>query len=143
MTTIRNARNYDAPALAHLCEELGYPATRRQIVARLAAIEAIPCSHVLVAEDADGAVIGWLHVALDAQLTHDPCAQIIGLVVDESARGRGIGAELVRSAESWAQTHGTSHVRVRSRIERERAHRFYARAGYTRTKTQAVFEKPS
>ena len=142
MTTIRTARNYDAEAIAALGAQLGYPATRQQIASRLAGIESDLSSRVLVAEDASGRVVGWLHVAARAQLTEDSAAEILGLVVDETARGGGIGAALLAAAEAWARNAGCAHVRVRSRVERERAHRFYQRAGFAKVKTQAVLAKP-
>jgi len=139
--TIRAARTYDAPLIAELAAQLGYPATRQQIATRLAGIEAEPASRVLVAENGEGRVIGWVHVAARAQLTEDACAEILGLVVDEAARGGGIGDSLVRAAEAWAQTTGCVQMRVRSRSERQRAHGFYERAGYARVKTQLVLSK--
>ncbi|HEY0233312.1 MAG TPA: GNAT family N-acetyltransferase [Dokdonella sp.] len=142
MTTIRCARTYDAPALAELSGVLGYPATRQQIVARLAAIETAPAHKLFVAEDADGRVVGWLHAAQCATLTEDDGAEILGLVVEAPARSRGIGAALLQAAEAWAKARGASYLRVRSRIEREGAHRFYERAGYARSKTQHVFRQP-
>lgn len=142
MTTIRVARTYDAQAIAELGEQLGYPATRQQIATRLAGIEAEPSSRVFVAEDDGGRVVGWLHIAARAQLTEESCAEVLGLVVDESARGAGVGAALLDAAEAWARTAGCAHLRVRSRVERERAHRFYQRAGFARVKTQAVLAKP-
>jgi len=142
MTTIRTARTYDAPAIAELGAQLGYPATRQQIASRLAGIESEACARVLVAENGDGRVIGWLHVAARTQLTEDACAEILGLVVEESSRGAGIGESLVRAAEAWAHGEGCTHLRVRSRAERERAHRFYERTGYRRVKTQVVLAKP-
>jgi GNAT superfamily N-acetyltransferase len=142
MTTIRAARTYDAPAIAELGGQLGYAATRQQIASRLAGIEAEPTSRVLVAEDASGRVVGWLHVATRTQLTEDSCAEILGLIVDESARGGGIGMALVRAAEGWARAAGCTRVRVRSRDTRERAHRFYEREGFERNKVQLVLHKP-
>ena len=142
MPTIRTARTYDVPELAELSGALGHPATRQQIVKRLAAIEAGPANCVLVADDAQGRVVGWVHVGLSAHLTDDACAEIPGLVVTEAARGAGIDADLLRAAEAWAQSHGYTQLRVRSRVERERAHRFYERAGYARDKIQLVFSKP-
>lgn len=141
MTAIRNARNYDAPALAGLCTELGYPATRQQVVARLAAIEADVANRLFVAEDAEGRVVGWIHVAMQAHLLDDDLAEVLGLVVAASARNAGLGTQLLHAAERWAQERGAASVRVRSRIERERAHRFYERAGYACGKTQRVFAK--
>jgi GNAT superfamily N-acetyltransferase len=142
VTTIRAARTYDAPAIAELTGQLGYPATRQQIATRLAGVEAESASRVFVAENQEGRVVGWLHVAARTQITEDACAEILGLVVDASARGGGIGLALVNAAESWARTHGCAHIRVRSRTERERAHRFYERAGYARNKVQLVLRKP-
>lgn len=141
MTTIRAARTYDAQSIAELGAELGYPSTRQQIATRLAGVEAEPSSRVLVAEDGEGRVVGWLHVAARTQLTEDRCAEILGLVVDASARGGGVGADLVRAAEEWARAAGCVRIRVRSRDTRERAHRFYERAGYERNKVQLVLHK--
>jgi GNAT superfamily N-acetyltransferase len=142
MTTIRAARTYDAQAIAELGAQLGYRSTRQQIASRLAGVEAEPSSRVLVAESGDGRVIGWLHVAARTQLTEDCCAEILGLVVDETSRGGGIGAALIGAAEEWARSKGCVRMRVRSRDTRERAHRFYERAGYERNKVQLVLHKP-
>jgi len=140
-TTIRTARNYDAPAIAELGDQLGYAASRQQIATRLAGIEAERSSRVFVAENGEGIVVGWLHVASRTQLTEDCCAEILGLVVDESSRGAGIGAALIRAAEEWARSEGCVRMRVRSRETRERAHRFYEREGYARNKVQLVLHK--
>ena len=140
-TTVRVARTYDAAAIAGLCGELGYPSTRQQVVCRLAAIEAAGLGSVLVAEDASGAIVGWLHVGQAASLTSDVEGEILGLVVREGVRGGGIGVGLVEAAERWALAHGCARMRVRSRVERERAHRFYERADYALRKTQVVFDK--
>ncbi|MEO5559799.1 MAG: GNAT family N-acetyltransferase [Dokdonella sp.] len=142
MTTIRTARSYDAPAIAELCAELGYPSTRQQMAKRLAAMEGRADGRVFVAEDAEGCVIAWLQVALAAQLCDDACAEVSGLVVAAALRGHGIGGQLITAAEAWARTRGAARIRVRSRQERERAHQFYERAGYARIKTQVVFNKP-
>jgi GNAT superfamily N-acetyltransferase len=141
MTTIRAARTYDASMIAELGVQLGYAATRQQIATRLAGIEAEPASRVFVAEDAQGRLVGWLHIAARTQLTEDACAEILGLIVEEAARGSGVGAALLRAAEEWSRGAGCTHVRVRSRETRERAHRFYEREGYERNKVQVVLHK--
>ncbi|HVT32598.1 MAG TPA: GNAT family N-acetyltransferase, partial [Rhodanobacteraceae bacterium] len=107
-----------------------------------AGIESGPSGRVLVAEDAEGRVVGWLHVASRAQLTEDACAEILGLVVAERSRSAGTGAALVRAAEAWARSEGCAGIRVRSRDTRERAHRFYERHGFARVKSQLVLAKP-
>lgn len=141
MPRIRTARNYDVPAIAALCGELGYPATRAQVASRLAVLLAAPAHGVWVAEDDEGRVVGWLHAARCAHLADDEDVEILGLVVAEAARCGGVGAELLRSAERWAAEAGTARVRVRSRAERGRAHNFYEREGYSRVKVQVVLDK--
>jgi len=140
MTTIRCARTYDAATIAALCGELGYPSTRQQIVARLAAIESA-AAKIFVAENGGGEVVAWLHVGVCAQLTGDDEAEILGLVVVANARGGGIGRALVERAIAWTRERGCTHLRVRSRAKRERAHRFYEREGFEFVKTQRMFAR--
>ncbi|MGE5279037.1 MAG: GNAT family N-acetyltransferase [Acidobacteriota bacterium] len=137
---IRPMKTDDAAAVARLSGELGYPAAAEEIAARLAGLSGRPAGALLVAEAA-GEVIGWIHVSEDATLTDGPIAEIRGLVVDSRMRGRGVGRELVGAAEGWAASRGYPRVRVRSRVAREDAHRFYGSAGYAIAKTQHVFDK--
>jgi GNAT superfamily N-acetyltransferase len=141
MTTIRAARTYDAATIAALGGELGYDVSRQQVATRLSGIESEPSSRVLVAEDGEGRVVGWLHVAARTQLTEEFCAEILGLVVDAKVRGAGVGAALVDAAEAWARAEGCTRIRVRSRDTRVRAHAFYERERYERNKVQVVLHK--
>ena len=94
----------------------------------------------LVADDGT-AVVGWMHVGTRPYLESDESADILGLVVAEGQRSRGIGAALVTAAETWAVEHGCQMIRVWSRITRDRAHAFYERGGFERIKTQYCFQK--
>ena len=140
MRMIRAARSYDAVAIADLCGELGYPATCQQVRVRLAAIEAADAA-VLVAENAAGEVVGWLHVGRCARLLGDAQAEIFGLVVASDARGSGVGHDLIGRAGQWARERGCDSVRVRSHVERDRARHFYLREGFAAHKTQHVLER--
>ena len=60
--TLRSAHLSDAPTLAVLATQLGYPTRSDEAEARLREVLALPGGAVLVAEDEDGAVIGWIHV---------------------------------------------------------------------------------
>lgn len=135
--TIRPAIPTDVPKLADLTTQLGYPTTPEEAAARLAGLAARPEDAVLVAEE-DGEAVGWIHVSALCSLEMDPCAQIQGLVVDESRRGGGIGAALVEAAAEWAAGHGFRTLRVRSNVVRTRTHAFYERLGFARTKSQVV-----
>jgi GNAT superfamily N-acetyltransferase len=130
----------DVEQVAALTSELGYPSNADQISRRLARIVGQPHQMIYVAEDA-GMAVAWLHVAVHAYLESDAFAEILGLVVGERHRGRGIGHALVTTAEEWAGANGCRIIRVRSRVSRERAHAFYERGGFRRVKTQHCFEK--
>ena len=130
----------DADDVARLCGQLGYAASPEEIAARFAHIARRRDQALIVAES-DGCVVGWLHVGMHHTLESAVMAEILGLVIDQTARSRGIGRVLVAEAERWAVDAGCVTVRVRSRVVRERAHAFYEHAGYRRVKTQHVFEK--
>lgn len=137
---VRRADAADSARIASLCEELGYPTAESAIATRLESLLR-SADHLVLVGLRDGQVSGWLHAAVTRALEYEPCAEILGLVVDASARGCGIGAALVAEAEAWAREQGLREMRVRSRETRERAHRFYLRAGYEVWKRQVVFRK--
>ncbi len=132
----------DAARVAELTGQLGYPASGAEVRDRLATALAAPTDHrLLVAVDAQDVPIGWAHVERLRVLELPPAAQLAGLVVSEEHRSAGIGAALLERAEVTARTWGCRSLRVRSNVIRERAHRFYERAGYRRIKTSYTFEK--
>ncbi len=136
---IRLAIPEDATALATLSGELGYPATKEQILERLTPLHSSGHDAVLVAVEQQ--IIGWIHVARTLSLESGPGAEIMGLVVAERFRGGGIGARLVSEAEQWARQQGLNRIRVRTNVVREEARAFYAKRGYRLVKQQAVFDK--
>jgi GNAT superfamily N-acetyltransferase len=139
---IRQAKSADAPRLAELSGQLGYPATTAQIRMRLRKIHPPSQNAVFVADSAKDGVIGWLHVSRAALLECDVRAEVNGLVVAEGQRSLGAGARLLAAAEEWAGKHGCVSMLVRSNVIRERAHKFYERSGYEHCKTQKSFRKP-
>lgn len=139
---IRPAAPGDAPEIARLAGQLGYPTTPERIVARLEALFAAPANAVLVAENPAGGLAGWIHVGTIRWLESEPCAEIGGLIVDEACRGAKLGERLVAAAIGWAEREGFGEIRVRSNVVRADAHRFYERLGFARTKAQQVFRLP-
>ena len=137
---IRAARSTDTARIAVLTEQLGYPATEADIRTRLSTLGARG-DHAFYVAEVDGEVAGWIGVRTDLSLEGGGYAEIVGLVVDERRRSKGLGEDLVRAAELWARERGATKLRVRSNVIRERAHKFYERLGYTITKRQAVFDK--
>jgi ribosomal protein S18 acetylase RimI-like enzyme len=64
-------------------------------------------------------------------------AWIEDVVVDESARGQGVGAALTREAIRLAQAKGVRTVDLTSRPSREAANRLYERLGFELRDTKA------
>jgi GNAT superfamily N-acetyltransferase len=63
----------------------------------------------------------------------EPTAWLTTLVVEEEARGRGVGSALVAHAEEWAIRHGAVRISLTSALHRERAHDFYKARDYEQT----------
>lgn len=139
--TIRLASAGDAGRIAVLCQQLGYPASRKQVQRRLHQIQQDEGHAVYVAEQSDGHIVGWVHVHLRQLVVANLQAEIGGLVVDESYRRHGIGRLLMERAEQWAREKGCRAVHLRSNIVRKGAHVFYERLGYSNVKTSRVFHK--
>ncbi len=137
---IRRARLSDAARLAELSGQLGYPASRQEIVRRMERMRPTALHAVFVAES-EKLVTGWLHVSVTPLLEVPLRAEVNGLVVDEKQRSAGTGAKLLQVAERWAAEKGCKSVSVRSNVIRERAHEFYLRNGYEYYKTQKAFRK--
>ncbi len=138
---IRIADMNDGAAIACLADQLGYPTSIRQSELRLGPVLRSP-EHAVFVACRDGEVIGWVHVFTAQRLETDPFAEIGGFVVAESHRRHGIGRQLVAAAEKWARERGVAALRVRSRLNRGDAHRFYEQLGFARYKEQRVFAKP-
>lgn len=126
--TIRPPEADDGSAIAHLFTQLGYPAEGADVTARLLAPD--PASVVLLASLGDK-VVGVLVWHKLAPLHVAPAWGLISaLVVDEGARGRGVGADLLVAAEERARAQGCSQLELSSSLKREGAHRFYLAQGY-------------
>jgi GNAT superfamily N-acetyltransferase len=141
MVKIRRARLTDAPRLAELSHQLGYPSTAAEVSQRMRRM--VPASQhgLFVADSLQGGVIGWVHVSVTHPIDVGTRGEINGLIVAEDQRSLGAGALLMDAAEDWARKHGCPLMSVRSNVIRERAHKFYERQGYEHYKTQKAFRK--
>lgn len=127
---IRTAVIADAPVVADLLGELGYPASAEQIPGRLARMLAETGQHVIVAED-DGEVVGLATVIVRHVINDDaPFARLASLVVSDTERGRGVGTAIVAEAERIARVAGCNLIEVTSGDHRPRAHDFYRMLGF-------------
>lgn len=139
--SLRRARPADAAKIAELSGQLGYPATAKQMKERIVDVNRDREAACFVAESSEGGLIGWVHVSTTPLLEVERRAEVNGLVVDEAARSRAVGAQLLATAEKWARGKRCKSMSVRSNVLRERAHGFYLRNGYEHYKTQKAFRK--
>lgn len=95
----------------------------------LGEIVASPATHLLVARDDDGTALGSLTLVL-FRIPTGLRGWIEDVVVDDAARGRGVGEALNRHAIEVAAQHGARSVDLTSRPSREAANRLYRRLGF-------------
>ncbi|MBM3145782.1 MAG: GNAT family N-acetyltransferase [Chloroflexi bacterium] len=138
---IRTAQEGDIAALTELCGQLGYPASEDSVAWRVHDLVRDPAHRIFVAHNPGAGVVGWIHVFVRRLLVADPHIEIGGLIVDEAQRGLGIGEELIKAVEAWAQSLGIPTIFVRTNIIREGAHRFYERLGFQLIKTSRTYQK--
>jgi GNAT superfamily N-acetyltransferase len=118
---LRPARLDDAPSIAALAGELGYPTAAHDAVNRLKTVLRDSGQAVLVAQAPSGEVVGWIHVLIARPILADPFASLGGLVVAQDFRGKGIGRQLVEAALKWTQDQGLSSIQIRTNVLREAA----------------------
>lgn len=135
---LRAATPDDAAAMAVLSGQLGYPVSNEDMRTRLETTLAEPERHAVFVTSSDGSLIGWIHVMRVDRLERSAHGEIAALVVAEGERGRGTGARLVGVAVEWTRDLRLDRLTVRSRVERDDAHRFYQRMGFSVEKTQRV-----
>jgi ribosomal protein S18 acetylase RimI-like enzyme len=93
-----------------------------------------PASHLLLARDADGEIVGMLTLVV-FRIPTGLRAWVEDVVVDEAVRGRGVGAELTNAAIRLAAERGARTVDLTSRPSREAANRLYQRLGFVQRET--------
>jgi GNAT superfamily N-acetyltransferase len=129
---IRRAGHADADAVFSLLAQLGERYTPDRPVFDEAYLQAVEQAddHILFVADDDGAVVGYA-LATIARLfyTNGDSAQLQELVVDERARGRGIGSLLVATIERECLDRGVRQLTVATL----RSASFYERLDYRST----------
>lgn len=89
---------------------------------------------LLVARGADGAIVGTTTL-VTFRIPTGVRAWIEDVVVDDAARGQGVGEELTREALRVAREAGAKTVDLTSRPSREAANRLYQRIGFEQRDT--------
>lgn len=102
--------------------------------ATLQAIADSEASTLLVAHDEAGGIVGSMTLAM-FRIPTGLRAWIEDVVVDENARGRGVGKLLNEHALDLAKQAGARTVDLTSRPSREAANRLYRRLGFVERET--------
>ncbi|MEU0657360.1 GNAT family N-acetyltransferase [Streptomyces albogriseolus] len=127
VVVVREANDESVEAFARLLPQLSSTASPldREAVQRLLASDA---NTVLVAR-VEGEVVGMLTLVM-FPLPSGLRARIEDVVVDEAARGHGVGGALTEEALRLAEAAGARTVDLTSRPSREAANRLYERLGF-------------
>lgn len=124
---IRLAQREDAESIDRLLDQLGYPSKIDRIEAALA-----KQNEVYVYERSQQ-IIGFVSTI---QFLYFPTLQnatrITAICVDRSQRNSGIGSELICFIEQLADRRGDRFIELTCAFDRESAHQFYMKNGYSK-----------
>jgi GNAT superfamily N-acetyltransferase len=125
---VRPAAAGDAAEMAKLAGQLGYPMSGDEMLRRLERL--LPDgAHCIMVVANTRQLLGFMHAERRFSLEGGERAELMGLVIDATARRHGAGRRLVETAERWALSQG------------ELSHPFYRALGYELDKTQHVYTK--
>lgn len=146
---IREAHREDASAIAAILHELGWIermkdealVTTEQHVAHMLELAAREdCNTVLVAEQNDGTVVGYLAVHWFPNLMRGLDGYVSELFVHPDATGQGAGSRLIETVRMYAAKRGCARLLLMNRRIRESYRRgFYAKHGWEELHDGAFF----
>ncbi len=140
MLFIRYATKTDLADITSLMSELGYETTESEVTNRLSKLTRNPDYHTLVAE-IDNQVVGLLGLHIGLAYEFSGCyGRVVCLVVNQLYRQNGIGKKLIARAKEIVIEQGGSAIALNSgnRTDREDAHKFYIKNGFTAKSTGFV-----
>ena len=137
---IRKVLGSDYKDISYLCEhELGYICDNAYLKSRLENLNyEHECVLVAVIEEK---IVGFVHIEKYDLLYMPNVANILCIAVLSKFHRKGIGRELLKSAEMWAVDKKIESIRLNSSEKRCEAHMFYRSMGYIDSKKQLRFVK--
>jgi ribosomal protein S18 acetylase RimI-like enzyme len=107
---------------------------------QLTALVKSESSTLLIARAEDSSILGGL--SLNVYRVPTGIRSIIeDVIVDESARGQGIGEALLRRAMDIAKEKGAAQITLTSNPNRDAANRLYIKLGFKKRETNAYIYK--
>lgn len=88
-------------------------------------------STVLIAEDAQGVSLGFMHLTGERDYyLQDTCGHVADIVVAPAARGRGVGRALLAAAERWSKDRGYRLLTLNVFVDNRGPQSLYEEAGF-------------
>lgn len=131
---IRPATESDAQRAFELMTDLGYSdLSLARFTQTCQSVLKNPAMMLMLAEDGDGEVIGLASISHRPQLRFSgDIMSIDELVVADSARGRGVGRDLLNAVKAIAEKMGVRRLELETSRKRESYRReFYIKNGFT------------
>lgn len=130
---IREAQLSDAPAVARLITQLGYPVLSEDMAGRLELLISMP-EYITYVAEVQGNVVGLVGAYMGYSLEFTGMyGRLTALVVDEKWRSREIGRRLMDRIETCLKDKGALLIVLTSSNHRAKSHRFYRNIGYEGT----------
>jgi GNAT superfamily N-acetyltransferase len=132
MIQVRNVTGTDAPGLAHLVTELGYPVEAEELWGRIERMPSGSYRTFVAVEEKE--VVGFIGLLTLPVYEHSrPIGWVLALSVSPRARRKGIGTALIAAAEGFYRDEGVTDIRLHSGLQREEAHEFYEKMGFDKS----------
>ena len=128
----------DYVCISELSGELGYVVDPEMIRDHLKLIKK-DNRHYIFKAIYDHKVVGYIHGYVSIGLMSTPYLEIVGLIVTDTFRNRGIGKMLIDHLENHVS--GCELTRVRCNTKLKSTHQWYRDMGCKEAKEQTVFER--
>lgn len=89
-----------------------------------------PGARVLIAEDASGQRLGFIHLCEEDDYYGGACGHIGDVVVAPEAQGLGVGKALLAAGERWARARGYRLMTLNVFLDNEKARKLYEEIGF-------------
>lgn len=137
--SIRKATENDFESVYFLVSDLESHEMDRKLFKKIYSLNlSDPNIHYIIAEK-DSKVVGFISLHVQHILHHAKATcELQELNIVPELRGSGIGAQLMNEAEKIARELNLEEIELTTKIQRDRAHNFYRKLGYSHTHNKFV-----